>query len=196
MFTGIVEEIGEVKRINRYGGSAAVFEIKAVKSCAGINLGDSVAVNGVCLTVAEKKPGVLIFQVLPQTLKVTNLGIVKVNESVNLERALKLGDRLSGHFVTGHVDCRGIIRKKGYRAGNLCFEICVPAEFMGYIFPRGSVTVDGISLTVVGKKSNTFTFYVIPHTLNNTTLKLKKVSEAVNIEFDILVKGKGLANGH
>jgi len=193
MFTGIVEEIGEVKRINRYGGSGAVFEIKAVKSSEGINLGDSVAVNGVCLTVAEKKTGVLVFQVLPQTLKVTNLGIVKVNELVNLERALKLGDRLSGHFVTGHVDCRGIIRKKGYREGNLSFEICVPAEFMRYVFPRASVTVDGISLTVAGKKSNTFTFYVIAHTLNNTTLKLKKVSEAVNIEFDILVKGNVLA---
>ncbi len=192
MFTGIVEEIGEVKRINRYGASAAVFEIKAVKACEGINIGDSVAVNGVCLTVAEKKTSVLIFQVLPQTLKITNLGIVKVNDKVNLERALKLGDRLSGHFVTGHVDCRGIIRKKGYREGNLCFEICVPAEFIRDIFPKGSVTVDGISLTVAGRKSNTFTFYVIPHTLNNTALKFKNVSGTVNIELDILAKSKGL----
>ncbi len=187
MFTGIIEELGEVKRINRYGRVNA-FEIKAVKACEGISIGDSVAVNGVCLTVTERKTDVLIFQVLPQTLKITNLGFVKVNDKVNLERALRLGDRLSGHFVTGHVDCQGIIRKKNYMEGNLCFEICVPAEFMKYMLPKGSVTVDGISLTIAGRKPNTFTSYVIPHTLDNTTLKFKKVSDAVNIEFDILAK--------
>lgn len=187
MFTGIIEELGEVKRINRQG-SVNAFEIKAVKACEGISIGDSVAVNGVCLTVTERKTEALIFQVLPQTLKITNLSFIKVNDKVNLERALRLGDRLSGHFVTGHVDCQGIIRKKNHMEGNLCFEICVPVEFMRYILPKGSVSVDGISLTIAGRKSNTFTFYVIPHTLDNTTLKFKKVSEAVNIEFDILAK--------
>lgn len=187
MFTGIIEELGEVKKINRYGHISA-FEIKAVKASEGVKIGDSISVNGVCLTVAEKKTDVLVFQVLPQTLKITNLGIVKVNDLVNLERALKLGDRLSGHFVTGHVDCRGIIRKKNYIEGNLCFEVAVPVEFMRYILPKGSVTVDGISLTIAGRKSNTFTFNVIPHTLDNTTLKFKKVSGAANIEFDILAK--------
>lgn len=189
MFTGIIEEIGEVKRINRRG-CASVLEIKAVRASEGINTGDSVAINGVCLTVVEKKKDVLIFQVLPQTLKITNLGILKINDKVNLERALKLGDRLSGHFVTGHVDCRGIIRKKNYVEGNLCFEVVVPVEFIAYIFPKGSVTVDGISLTIAGRRSNAFIFNVIPHTLDKTTLKFTKVSDAVNIEFDILAKLK------
>lgn len=187
MFTGIIEELGEVKNITRYGHVSS-FEIKAVKVCEGVNIGDSISVNGVCLTVAEKKTDGLVFQVLPQTLKITNLGILKVKDLVNLERALKLGDRLSGHFVTGHVDCRGIIRKKNYIESSLCFEVAVPMEFISYILPKGSIAVDGISLTIAGRKSNTFTFNVIPHTLDNTTLKFKNVSGMANIEFDILAK--------
>lgn len=187
MFTGICEEIGEVKKIARYGRTTA-FGIKAVTVAEGIKIGDSVCVNGICLTVIEKKAGLLTFEALPQTLKVTNLGGARINDKVNLEPALKVADRLSGHFVTGHVDCIGIIRKKNYMEGNLCFEISVPAEFMAYILPKGSIAVDGISLTIVARKSNTFTFYVIPHTFNNTTLKFKEVSDKVNIEFDILVK--------
>lgn len=187
MFTGICEEIGTVKKIARHGRTTA-FGIKAVTVAEDIKIGDSVCVNGICLTAIEKKAGLLTFEALPQTLKITNLGAVRINDKVNLEPALKLADRLSGHFVTGHIDCIGIIRKKNYIEGNLSFEISVSVEFMAYILPQGSIAVDGISLTIVTRKSNTFTFYVIPHTFNNTTLKFKEVSDKVNIEFDILLK--------
>ncbi len=187
MFSGIVEELGEVKSISKRGRNF-LLEIKAIKIQEDTKIGDSVALNGACLTLTGNKSGILSFEVMPQTLKVTNVGTLKVNEKVNLERALKVGDRLSGHFVTGHIDCQGIIRHKNYREGNLCFEIALPQEFTHYILPKGSISVDGISLTIVNKKSNTFSVYIIPQTLKNTTLGLKGPSSKVNIEFDILAK--------
>jgi len=130
----------------------------------------------------------LTFEVIPQTLKITTLGSSKVYDKVNLERALKIQDRLSGHFVTGHIDCIGIIRKKNYLDNNLCFEIAVPVQFLKFCLLRGSIAVDGISLTLAAKRSNTFSVYIIPHTLKNTTLGFKGPSDKVNIEFDILAK--------
>ena len=153
-----------------------------------VKIGDSIAVNGVCLTLIKQEGPHLGFEAMPETLKVSNLGALKISDKVNLERSLKAGDRLSGHFVTGHIDCQGIIRKKNYLSGNFCFEIAIPAEFMKYILPKGSIAVDGISLTLVSKKSNTFSVYIIPHTLKNTTLGFKGPSDRVNIEFDILAK--------
>lgn len=187
MFSGIVEELGEVKNIARRG-NISVLGIKVEKALEGTKIGDSIAVNGACLTVTEKKEGVLIFEAMPETLKITNLGALRIKDRVNLERALKIGDRLSGHFVLGHIDCAGIIRKKNYINNNLCFEIAVPAEFIKYCLPKGSIAVDGISLTLVNRKSNTFSIYIIPHTLKNTTLGFKGPSDKVNIEFDILAK--------
>jgi riboflavin synthase len=145
-------------------------------------------VNGTCLTVIKSEPLTLSFEVMPHTLQLTNLGILRIKDKVNLERALRMGDRLSGHFVTGHIDCLGIIRRKNYINDNLCFEITVPAKFMHYILPQGSIAIDGISLTIVDKKSTTFTVYIIPHTLKNTTLGFKGPSDKVNVEFDILAK--------
>ena len=187
MFTGIIEELGVVKNIVKEG-NLSLLEIKASKVLEDTKIGDSVSVNGACLTVVKKDYDYLSFEAMPQTLKLTNLGSLRISGKVNLERALKVGDRLSGHFVTGHIDCTGLIRKKTYVSSNLCFEIAVPAEFMKYIIPKGSVAVDGISLTIVTKKSNTFTVYIIPHTLKNTTLGFKGPSDKVNIEFDILAK--------
>ena len=187
MFSGIVEELGQVKKISRTGYNT-LLEIRADKVLQDARVGGSISVNGACLTVARKEPGVLIFEVIPETLKVTNLGILRPSDKVNLERSLKIGDRLSGHFVTGHVDCLGLIRKKSYINSNLCFEIAVPVEFMKYCIPKGSVAVDGISLTLASKRSNTFSVYIIPHTLKNTTLGFKGPSDKVNIEFDILAK--------
>jgi riboflavin synthase len=138
--------------------------------------------------VTRKGQDALFFEAIPQTLKITNLGALRISEKVNLERSLKIGERLSGHFVTGHIDCLGLIRKKNYLGGNLCFEIAIPAKFTGYILPRGSIAVDGISLTIVDKKPGTFTVYLIPHTAKNTTLGFKGPSDKVNIEFDILAK--------
>jgi riboflavin synthase len=187
MFSGIVEEFGEIKNISRRGNTSFL-EIKADKVLEDTNIGDSIAVNGVCLTVTKKERNILSFEAMPETLKVTNLGDLHSVNRVNLERSLKFGDRLSGHFVTGHIDCQGIIRKKNHINNNLCFEIAIPAGFIRYCIPKGSIAVDGISLTLVNIKSNAFTVYIIPHTLKNTTLNLKGPSDKVNIEFDILAK--------
>jgi riboflavin synthase len=192
MFSGIIEELGEVKEISRRA-RATLLKVKTNKVLDDIKVGDSVSVNGACLTVTEKKQDNLGFEVIPQTFNVTNLRTLKIKDRVNLERALKIGDRVSGHFVTGHIDCIGIIRKKNYISDNLCFEIAVPQEFMKYILPKGSIAVDGISLTVVNRTSNRFSVYVITHTIKNTTLGLKGPSEKINIEFDILAKKTALA---
>jgi riboflavin synthase len=187
MFTGIIEELGKVRRIARQGRVARL-EIEAVKVSADSKIGDSIAVNGACLTLVKKEDGLLIFEAMEETLKVTNLCSLKIHEKVNLERSLKVVDRISGHFVSGHVDCAGIIRSKAYRSNNLCFEIAVPQQFMRYCLPKGSIAVDGISLTLVATKSNTFSIYIIPHTLKNTTLGFKGPSDKVNVEFDLLAK--------
>lgn len=187
MFTGIVEELGLIEKICRQARIVSL-EIKSELAAKDIKIGDSIAVNGVCLTLTAKKADNLVFDVMPETLKVSNLGALKIRDKVNLERALKIGDRLSGHFVTGHVDCAGIIRKKFYQENNLVFEVVVPAEFNAYIIPKGSIAVDGISLTIMKKIPPAFSVYIIPHTFKNTTLSFKGPSDKVNIEFDILVK--------
>jgi len=187
MFTGIIEELGEVKKISRLK-NAVLLEIKAAHILEDSKIGDSISVNGACLTLIKKETGSLAFEAIPETLKVSNIGLLKVTEKVNLERSLKIGDRLSGHFVTGHIDCMGVIRKKNYLSNNLSFEVNVPAGFLKYVLPKGSIAVDGISLTVVDKKSDSFSVYIITHTLSNTTLGFKGPSDKVNIEFDILAK--------
>lgn len=187
MFSGIIEELGQVSRISKRGNNG-LLQIKAGKTLDGVKIGDSISVNGACLTVVEKNRDCLSFEVMPETLKITNLGLLRISEKVNLERSLKIGDRLSGHFVSGHIDCMGVIRHKAHKNNNLCFDIAVPVEFMKYCLPKGSIAVDGASLTLVSKKSNTFVVYIIPHTFKNTTLGFKGTSERVNIEFDMLAK--------
>lgn len=187
MFSGIVEELGVVRKISRQGG-LALLSIQADKAASGTEIGQSISVNGACLTVVKKDCGILSFEAMPETLNLTNLGSLKISDKVNLERSLKVGDRIGGHFVTGHVDCTGIIRGRTLRNGNLCFRIAVAPQLLKHILPKGSIAVDGISLTVMEKKSNTFSVYIIPHTLKNTTLGFKGPSGKVNIEFDILAK--------
>jgi len=189
MFSGIIEELGRVKNISKRG-RVTLLEINAEKVTRDTKSGDSIAVNGACLTVIKNEAGVLSFEVMNETLRVTDLGSLRIGDKVNLERALKIGDRLSGHFVTGHIDCIGIIRKKNYMNDNLSFEIAVPIKFMNWVLSKGSIAVDGISLTIVDKKDASFTVYIIPHTLKNTTLGFKGPSNKVNIEFDILAKTK------
>lgn len=183
MFTGIVEELGEVAGMRRIGRNS-LLEVKAASVCADAKAGDSIAVNGVCLTVFKKQNNVLSFEVMPQTLRVSNLGSLRLKDKVNLERSLKVGDRVSGHFVYGHIDCLGTIRRKSFVRGNLCFDIAVPSGFISGISLRGSIAVDGISLTVQDKKSNCFCVYVIPHTYKNTTLGFRRASDRVNLELD------------
>jgi len=187
MFSGIVEELGEVMNISRRGNITRI-TVKASKALEGVKTGDSIAVNGVCLTVVEEGAENLVFEAMPESLSATNLGSLRTGEKINLERSLMIGERLSGHFVTGHVDCIGVIRKKTRVSNNLGFEIAVKPEFMKFILIKGSVSVDGISLTIMKRESNTFWVYIIPHTLKNTTLGFKGPSDKVNIEFDILAK--------
>jgi riboflavin synthase len=187
MFSGIIEELGFVKAFTRRG---AVYQlsVEAQKVIEGTGIGDSIAVNGVCLTVIRIDKQLLTFELLPETAKLTNLGKARVAERVNLERSLKVGDRISGHFVSGHIDREGVIRRKGYVQENLSFEIAVPKEFMKYVLLKGSIAIDGISLTIAQKKADTLSVYLIPHTFKNTTLAFKGPSDKVNIEFDILAK--------
>ncbi|MCM8780771.1 MAG: riboflavin synthase [Candidatus Omnitrophica bacterium] len=187
MFSGITEELAEVKSILKKGLNA-LLEIRADKTAQDTKVGDSIAVNGCCLTVIKNESGILGFELMDETLKGTNLGLLRPMDKVNLERALKIGDRLSGHFVTGHIDCIGIIRRKNYSGSNLSLEVAFPPKFSKYILPKGSIAVDGISLTIQNKRYDTFVVYIIPHTLKNTTLGFKGHSDMVNIEFDILAK--------
>ncbi len=185
MFTGIVEELGEVRRVQIIGRNT-LLEVKTARVSDGTNVGDSIAINGTCLTVIKKQNNVLGFEVMPQTLRTTNLGRIRIGEKVNLERSLRLGDRISGHFVYGHIDCLGTIRRISFIRNNLCFDIAVPVKFISSIILRGSIAVDGISLTVQDKKSNTFSVFVIPYTYKNTTLGFRRVSDKVNLELDKL----------
>lgn len=190
MFTGIIEELAVVRSVRRRGNITNL-SIQADKCAEDIKIGDSISLNGVCLTAVKTDKHLLNFELLDETTRLTNLGRLKAGEKLNLERALKIGGRLSGHFVTGHIDCLGIIRNKTHLLGNLCFEIAIPqAAFIGlkFIVSKGSIAVDGISLTIVNIRSNVFNVYIIPHTIQNTTLNFKGPSDCVNIEFDILAK--------
>jgi len=191
MFTGLVEELGLIKKISRKG-KVTLIEITAKITVKDTKVGDSVSVNGCCLTAVEVKKDYFSFEVIPETLKVSNLGALKVNDKVNLERSLKVGERVSGHFVLGHVDCVGVIRRKYEKESNLCFEIAIPQSFIKYCIPKGSIAIDGISLTIVSLRSNLVSVYIIPHTLRNTTLSFKGPSSQVNLEFDILLKGHSI----
>ncbi len=187
MFTGIVEELGVVRRLTRRA-NVTLLEVSAKEVLVDTNPGDSIAVNGVCLTAVSILGNSLSFEVINTTLKNTNLGLLKISQQVNLERSLKVGDRISGHFVSGHIDCLGIVRKKGLRNGSIEFEISVFPEFIRYCLPKGSLSLDGVSLTLAKVSKNIFTVSIIPHTLKNTTLNFKGPSDRLNVEFDILAK--------
>lgn len=187
MFTGIVEELGVVKKITHQAGVTSL-EISAQEVLIDTKLGDSISVNGVCLTAVAVGSNSLSFEVMNTTVKNTNLGLLSIGKKVNLERSLKVGDRVSGHFVSGHVDCLGLVRKRGLRNGSVEFEISIPPEFLRYCLPKGSIALDGISLTLAGVRGNIFNVSIIPHTLKNTTLNSKGPSDKLNVEFDILAK--------
>ncbi len=187
MFSGIVEELGVVRGLAARSGCSRL-QVRAGVAAEGTVAGDSVAVNGVCLTVTAGKSGLLEFDVMPETLRTSNLGRLKSGEKVNLERALRADSRISGHFVSGHVDTCSAIRAKGYRAGNLAFGIALPERFRKNIFLKGSIAVDGISLTVAEVRSSVFSVFVIPFTAEHTTLGFKGPGQTVNLEFDMLAK--------
>lgn len=187
MFTGIVEELGILREITR-GAASARLRVAARRVLEDIRPGDSMAVNGVCLTVTTLNGESFTADVMAETLARTNLGKLVPGERVNLERALRLGDRLGGHLVTGHIDGVGILtesRKQGIAA---LLTISAPREVMRYVVKKGSVAIDGISLTVVDLSDSSFQVSLIPHTLEQTTLGRKGPGDAVNLEADILGK--------
>lgn len=187
MFTGLIEEKGKV-RLARRQGRCVRLDIVSSKAREGAKIGDSICVNGVCLTIAAQKDGVLSFDMMPETLASTTLKYLKCGDEVNLERALKIGDRLGGHFVTGHVDTVGVIRSRREKSGDLEFRIGLEAKYLKTLVKKGSVAVDGISLTIADVKAGGFSACLIPHTARETTLGAKHSGDRVNIELDMLLK--------
>lgn len=193
MFTGIVEETGTIERIKPSVKSIEL--VVRAKICArGLKLGESVSVNGCCLTVvkvsAVKKGGgkLVHFDLLQETWNRTNLQSAKVGSLVNLERALAVGARLGGHFVTGHIDGTGRIIRWERSGQDHVLEIAAPAEVMRYVIFKGSIAVDGISLTVAQVSKKSFRIWIIPHTFEVTALRERAVGDAVNLEADLLGK--------
>lgn len=186
MFAGIIREVGKVYSIKK---------APTTKLCVltpfifkETNISDSVSVNGTCLTVIDKKDDKIFFDVVTSTLEKTNLKRLRQGDFVNLEPSLKVGDKLGGHFVLGHIDCESRIKSFIKKTDFWQLEIELPFEFKKFIVENGSVAVEGISLTVKKITSNSFFVDIIPFTFQNTNLKYKKVADYLNIEFDYLLK--------
>lgn len=197
MFTGIIEDIGTVKSVEKRGSSGRI-TIVAGKCVQGFKAGDSICVDGACLTVTALDPNSFSADLSDETLKTTTLSGLSVGHKVNLERALTLSAPLGGHLVTGHIDGIGTIRRKAERGGFVGLEVDVSSRLLTQMVLKGSVAVDGISLTIAGFTPGGFSAAVIPHTLKLTTLGNKAEGGRVNIETDIiakyverLLKGKG-----
>ncbi|MDR4508702.1 MAG: riboflavin synthase [Candidatus Brocadiaceae bacterium] len=187
MFTGIVEHLAVVKKLSlKAGGAELLLGIEGLYH--DIELGESIAINGVCLTVKNCTGDTASFDVSGETLKKTTLGTVRNAEKVNVERALRVGDRLGGHFVTGHIDGMGTIKEKRPSAKQCTIYFSAEKRFTDMMIEKGSVAVDGISLTIVDVTHTTFSIAVIPFTLATTTLEFKKNGDPVNIEIDMMGK--------
>ena len=187
MFTGIVEELGTVKKIKK-GANSAVFTIRAEKILDDLKTGDSVAVNGICLTVTACLEDGFTADVMHETLRRTNLGELKSGSKVNLERAMAANGRFGGHIVAGHVDGTGTISSMKKDDNAVWITIDTSAAILKYIISKGSITIDGVSLTVAKVDNKSFAVSVIPHTGQNTTLLDKKPGDTVNLENDMVGK--------
>jgi riboflavin synthase len=187
MFSGIVAEIGTVKGVES-DGEAVSLCLEASPAFTDVTLGESIAVNGVCLTVVQHCGSMFKLDVSPETLRATNLGQLQAGDGVNLERSLRLSDRIGGHLVSGHIDGVGKILDKRVEANTLLYDIQVPKPLMRYIVPKGSIAVDGISLTVVTCSPDGFQVMIIPHTAAVTTIGHKGLEATVNLECDMMGK--------
>jgi riboflavin synthase len=187
MFTGIVEEAGVVEKI-RAGHRSTELTIRAAKIGRSLRVGSSLAINGACLTVVGSRGGILKFDVLDETLRRTNLEFVRRGSLVNLERPLRADARLDGHFVLGHVDERGKVRRFEPQGKDYVLEVGAPSSVMRYVVEKGSIAVDGMSLTVAGIGRNWFRMWIIPHTREVTNLRARRDGDLVNLEADILGK--------
>ena len=185
MFTGIIEGLGLVKSLNK----GALFKLTVESALfTEERIGSSIAVNGVCLTITGIKNNTADFDIMPETTQKSNISSLKKEERVNLERALRIGDRLSGHIVSGHVDYVGRITKLINQAENYFLTIGVQKDDTKFLIKQGSVALDGISLTIADLQADNFTVCLIPHTLQNTNLQFKKIGDFLNIEFDLMGK--------
>jgi riboflavin synthase len=187
MFTGLIEDVGKVLKIAKAGSSGRL-DVSTAIPIGEIGMGDSVAVNGICLTVVEIAPTRISFDVSPETIDRTAFKQLRQGHHVNLERALRLGDRLGGHIVSGHVDCVATVVSRREISGNFVFDFSMPGKFTRYVIEKGSVAIDGISLTVNAVSGGGFSVNIIPHTAEQTNLQFRKAGDVVNIETDILGK--------
>lgn len=187
MFTGLVEEVGYLVRWQQ-GPSTQRLTIRAAKVMEDLGIDDSIAVNGLCLTVTALTDTTFTADVMPESLRRSNLGELGAGSPVNLERALALGDRLGGHLVTGHIDGTGIINRITQEGNALLFEIESPPEVAPYLVAKGSVAIDGVSLTVASVRDKSFVVGVIPHTARCTTLGQRRPGDRVNLEGDLIGK--------
>jgi len=187
MFTGIIEGLGKIKRLTTKGADA-VLEIEAAIDLTAVNIGDSIAVNGACLTVTAKTDKTFSADVSAETLSKTTLKYLKSGDKVNLEKSLQVGGFVGGHFVLGHVDGASRILSRTQKSGSLILAVEMDDKLSRYIVEKGSVAIDGVSLTVNKLEKGRFYVNMIPHTAANTTLVAKKEGEWVNIETDVLGK--------
>lgn len=187
MFTGIIEEKGVLKEMAPSSQSIRL-TIQCEEVTKDAKIGDSIAVNGICLTVTTFTPSSFTADVMPETMRKTNLGSLKVGDKVNLERALRLGDRLGGHIVTGHIDGTGKIISREEEDNAIWLEIAANSNILKYIIQKGSVALDGTSLTIAGAGEKSFKVSLIPLTAQMTTLKSKKYGDIINIECDLIGK--------
>jgi riboflavin synthase len=185
MFTGLIESVGKVQSLKRQGDSGQLRIISSLVD-GDLQLGESIAVNGACLTVTAWDQSSFSVDISPETMNCTTLGMLRPNQQVNLERALCLADRLGGHLVSGHIDCIATVRRRYQDQNAIRFEFAVPQEVMRYLVVKGSVAVDGISLTVNRVEHDMFSVAVVPHSVEKTTLKLCREGSQVNIETDLL----------
>ena len=187
MFSGIIERTGQIKSL-RPMRKAVRLEVVAGSVARGLRAGSSVAVNGTCLTLSGIRNGALQFDVLKETMRRTNLRFLRRGDWVNLERALRLGQRVSGHFVTGHVDEIGRIKKWEIRGKDYFLEVTASPALMQWVVPKGSIAVDGISLTIAEIRPKSFAVWIIPHTREATNLCTREIGNAVNLEADLIGK--------
>lgn len=187
MFTGIIEHLASVKNLSLKAGGGELF-LNFSGFYNDLTLGESIAINGTCLTIREISGKVVSFDVSGETLKKTTLGKFRSSENVNIERALRVGDRLGGHFVTGHVDGIGTVKGKKQSTDQCTMSFSVEKRLADMMIEKGSVAIDGISLTIVDLADGAFSVALIPYTLTSTTLGFKKVGDPVNIEIDMMGK--------
>lgn len=189
MFTGIIEGMAKVISTTKSrSGAETIIRVRLGKLVQGLREGDSVCINGACLTATKISKGEAEFEMVSETIRRTNLGQTRPGEMVNIERSLRVGDRLEGHFVLGHVDGTGIIEDIKKTLSETTVWIKLEREIIKYVVPKGSIAIDGVSLTLVGVEDNRVSVSLIPHTMKVTTLGMRHRGDRVNIETDILGK--------